>query len=490
MRNRPGDPHTEYDGSSAIVHPRFRDPPGDLSTTLPRPRPACGAGRRPGRATRRRAGRRGGTSRAGSAPRWRRGRGCGPSLLAAGESSRWPESVGLIWKRTRISNSRSAWWSKARFRLFTVSHQAMTWTPRPGPSRRIVVEVVGGAGVLLAVREKPKSSSRRRRSRNRGRSWMNRKISGPSAASGCWRRSTSAASSARIRRRVAPAADRRRGCGRTPATLREDARPGDGPRACRRGRRTGPRADRVGRGRRVLGGQARRAPTAMTPSAASSFWPTIRRWLPLWRRKTADGRVLDRDRVAEPGLSAERGGVGPGRRRRAGRRAGGSCDRSAGSVPLEDDRRARQDGLALAARSWSCFEVGLAALVGEPDDLEEVVPLDHAVGVVVDRLAGAGEQPGGGVLLAQDQVGVGLAALRARSARPSGRACSGPARRRRRGSASRGWTWMPKARPWRTRRSSRSAASWASLSSSTKNSWNSSTISRMRGRGGVPGALR
>ncbi len=34
------------------------------------------------------------------------------------------------------------------------------------------------------------------------------------------------------------------------------------------------------------------------------------------------------------------------------------------------------------------------------------------------------------------------------------------------------------------------AASCASLSSSTKNSWNSSTISRMRGRGGVPGTLR
>ena len=40
---------------------------------------------------------------------------------------------------------------------------------------------------------------------------------------------------------------------------------------------------------------------------------------------------------------------------------------------------------------------------------------------------------------------------------------------------------MPNARPWRTRRSSSSDASWASLSSSVKNSWNSSTISRMRG---------
>ena len=48
---------------------------------------------------------------------------------------------------------------------------------------------------------------------------------------------------------------------------------------------------------------------------------------------------------------------------------------------------------------------------------------------------------------------------------------------------------MPNARPCRTRRSSKSAASWASLSSSTKNSWNSSTTSRMRGSGRRAGSI-
>ena len=52
-----------------------------------------------------------------------------------------------------------------------------------------------------------------------------------------------------------------------------------------------------------------------------------------------------------------------------------------------------------------------ALVVGQPDHLEQVVAFDHAVGVVVDRLAGPGQQPGRGVVLAEDQVGVGLAAL-------------------------------------------------------------------------------
>ena len=56
-------------------------------------------------------------------------------------------------------------------------------------------------------------------------------------------------------------------------------------------------------------------------------------------------------------------------------------------------------------------EVGLALLLAEPDDLEGVVALDQAVGVVVDRLARARQQPGGGVVVGEDEVGVGLAAL-------------------------------------------------------------------------------
>ena len=101
------------------------------------------------------------------------------------------------------------------------------------------------------------------------------------------------------------------------------------------------------------------------------------------------------------------------------------------------------------------LEVVLAALVGEPDDLERMVPFDQAVGVVVDRLAGPRQQPGGGVVLAEDQVRVGLAALQRDADRHLAERAAGqrvgPAERLR---AER--TWMPKARPCRTRRSSSS----------------------------------
>ena len=46
-------------------------------------------------------------------------------------------------------------------------------------------------------------------------------------------------------------------------------------------------------------------------------------------------------------------------------------------------------------------------------------------------------------------------------------------------------TWMPKARPWRTSRSSSKAESWAMRSSSTNSSWNSSITSRIRGSRGL-----
>ena len=57
------------------------------------------------------------------------------------------------------------------------------------------------------------------------------------------------------------------------------------------------------------------------------------------------------------------------------------------------------------------MEVVVALVVGQPDDLEGMVPFEQAVGVVVDRLAGPREQAGGRVLFAENQVGVGLAAL-------------------------------------------------------------------------------
>ena len=108
----------------------------------------------------------------------------------------------------------------------------------------------------------------------------------------------------------------------------------------------------------------------------------------------ADGRVLDRDRVAEPGLGRARRLGG-----QAGRRAAVAAAGSRRGRPARRPRRrsASRDrtGVRSRASSRSCFRYILAAVVGEPDDLEEVVALDQAVGVVVDRLAGAGEQLGG-----------------------------------------------------------------------------------------------
>jgi hypothetical protein len=57
-------------------------------------------------------------------------------------------------------------------------------------------------------------------------------------------------------------------------------------------------------------------------------------------------------------------------------------------------------------------EVSLAEFVAEPDDLEDVVAFDESVRVVVDGFAGASEESSGGVLFGEDQVGVGLAALK------------------------------------------------------------------------------
>ena len=63
------------------------------------------------------------------------------------------------------------------------------------------------------------------------------------------------------------------------------------------------------------------------------------------------------------------------------------------------------------SRIW--FRYSSRALVGQPDDLEGVVAFDQAVGVVVDRLAGPRQQAGRRVVGAEDQLGVGLAALQA-----------------------------------------------------------------------------
>ena len=118
-----------------------------------------------------------------------------------------------------------------------------------------------------------------------------------------------------------------------------------------------------------------------------------------------------------------------------------------------------------------------------------MVALEQAVGVVVDRLAGPGQQPGGRVLLAEDQVGVGLAALQGDADRHlADRAAGqrvGPGQGLR-AQAARGCRRPGLGAPGGP---ASSEAFWAMRSSSTKNSWNSSTISIIRGQPHVgPGA--
>ena len=53
----------------------------------------------------------------------------------------------------------------------------------------------------------------------------------------------------------------------------------------------------------------------------------------------------------------------------------------------------------------------LAAVVFQPRDLERVVPFQHSVRIVVDRLARPSQQACGGVVFREDQMRVALAAL-------------------------------------------------------------------------------
>src|SRR5208337_1943226 len=73
--------------------------------------------------------------------------------------------------------------------------------------------------------------------------------------------------------------------------------PGGDLRACRRARKIVPLHGRCWRPRAGTGRARLTMAAAVTPMAASSFWPTISRWLPPCRRKRAEERVrCDHDR--------------------------------------------------------------------------------------------------------------------------------------------------------------------------------------------------
>ena len=57
----------------------------------------------------------------------------------------------------------------------------------------------------------------------------------------------------------------------------------------------------------------------------------------------------------------------------------------------------------------------IALFIAHPNDLEGTIPLDGPGCIVVDSLAGTGEQTWRGVVFIHDQIGVGLIALKRHS---------------------------------------------------------------------------
>ena len=121
-------------------------------------------------------------------------------------------------------------------------------------------------------------------------------------------------------------------------------------------------------------------------------------------------RVLDRDRVPHPGQRCDRLAAVDrplGQELGEQRIAGGIR----GLVAVEDDPRQMGDVGATVGERPQRPEIALPTLVVEEHHLERTVAVDHAVGVVVDRLAGPGEQTGGRIVLGEDETRVGLVAL-------------------------------------------------------------------------------
>ena len=254
---------------------------------------------------------------------------------------------------------------------------------------------------------------------------MKRKSSGPSPPSGCWRRLTSAASRGEelgATSRQPPTFDPVGQDARRPGRAH---RSGDDLRACRRARRTWlPIADR----RRPAGANwaarltRRRADDAERGLVVLADDQEV--VAPL-AAEEGRGRVLDGDRVAQPGLGRARG-----RRARSAASSSGAeqgVARQVGrGVALEDDRRARQDGLALAGP-------GRGAARGRPRASRRRARRPGRSGCPrarrwrrcrsPRRAARATWRPG------CSRPGSGASRPRcteARSARPSGRGCSAP----------------------------------------------------------------
>ena len=80
-------------------------------------------------------------------------------------------------------------------------------------------------------------------------------------------------------------------------------------------------------------------------------------------------------------------------------------------VAVEDDAGQCGDVGSTVGQPSQRAQIPLPAFIVQEHNLERIVAGDHAVGVVVDRLAGTRQQAGGGVVFTENQAGVGLVAL-------------------------------------------------------------------------------
>ena len=116
-------------------------------------------------------------------------------------------------------------------------------------------------------------------------------------------------------------------------------------------------------------------------------------------------RILDGDGIAKPGL---RGGrwcpVNRALLKQFGEQpVGGRFGRL---IPVEDQPRQGRDVVPGVGQLSQPAEEPFPSFLPEPDDLERIVPLDHAVGIVVDRFTGPGQQPSGGIVFTENQAAV------------------------------------------------------------------------------------
>ena len=140
-----------------------------------------------------------------------------------------------------------------------------------------------------------------------------------------------------------------------------------------------------------------------------------------------DGRrILDGDRLAQPHARG-RGRPSPaGRLEQVGQGAVGANVRR--GVALEDRWTSTISHTATGILT-NPNQALVTLLVGEPGGLKRTVSFHEPTGVVVDGLAGPREQPGGEIVVVQDQLRVGLGTLQSDSNRHLAHGASRQARR-------------------------------------------------------------